>query len=194
MSFSLPGPVQAESARLLLPLSAQAPEARPESSGAAGGAGRGAGAAGREGAGGHGPHVEGAAPRVILSSSQSPRALPGSPGSQFQNGFDYCLSSVYLHYLAVRPFLPKKKQQKDNLINLKIQKENPKVVNEITIEDLCLTKAANCRCWRSKTFPACDGSHDKHNKLTGDNVGPLILKKYNSNELGWNSILCCKIL
>lgn len=55
-----------------------------------------------------------------------------------------------LGYLAVRPFLPKKKQQKDSLINLKIQKENPKVVNEINIEDLCLTKAY-CRCWRSKT-------------------------------------------
>ncbi|XP_005862352.1 PREDICTED: CDGSH iron-sulfur domain-containing protein 2 isoform X1 [Myotis brandtii] len=82
-----------------------------------------------------------------------------------------------LGYLAVRPFLPKKKQQKDSLINLKIQKENSKVVNEINIEDLCLTKAAYCRCWRSKTFPACDGSHNKHNELTGDNVGPLILKK-----------------
>uniref|UniRef100_A0A8D2DN67 CDGSH iron sulfur domain 2 n=1 Tax=Sciurus vulgaris TaxID=55149 RepID=A0A8D2DN67_SCIVU len=53
-----------------------------------------------------------------------------------------------LGYLAVRPFLPKKKHQKDSLINLKIQKENPKVVNEINIEDLCLTKAAYCRCWR----------------------------------------------
>lgn len=82
-----------------------------------------------------------------------------------------------LGYLAIRPFLLKKKQQKDSLINLKIQKENPKVVNEINIEDLCLTKAAYCRCWRSKTFPACDGSHNKHNELTGDNVGPLILKK-----------------
>jgi hypothetical protein len=41
-----------------------------------------------------------------------------------------------LGYLAVRPFLQKKKQQKDSLINLKIQKENPKVVNEINIEDL----------------------------------------------------------
>uniref|UniRef100_K7FIZ5 CDGSH iron sulfur domain 2 n=1 Tax=Pelodiscus sinensis TaxID=13735 RepID=K7FIZ5_PELSI len=82
-----------------------------------------------------------------------------------------------LGYLALRPFLPKKKQQKDSLINLKIQKENPKVVNEINIEDLCLAKAAYCRCWRSKTFPVCDGSHNKHNELTGDNVGPLILKK-----------------
>uniref|UniRef100_A0A8D2MDL6 CDGSH iron-sulfur domain-containing protein 2 n=1 Tax=Zonotrichia albicollis TaxID=44394 RepID=A0A8D2MDL6_ZONAL len=78
-----------------------------------------------------------------------------------------------LGYLAVRPFLPKKKQQKDSLINLKIQKENPKVVNEINIEDLCLTKAY-CRCWRSKTFPVCDGSHNKHNELTGDNVFTLL--------------------
>ena len=63
-----------------------------------------------------------------------------------------------LGYLAVRPFLPKKKQQKDSLINLKIQKENPKVVNEINIEDLCLTKAAYCRCWRSKTV-RCPFTH-----------------------------------
>jgi len=26
-------------------------------------------------------------------------------------------------------------------------------------------------------FPVCDKSHIKHNELTGDNVGPLILKK-----------------
>ncbi|XP_034298090.2 CDGSH iron-sulfur domain-containing protein 2A [Pantherophis guttatus] len=82
-----------------------------------------------------------------------------------------------LGYLAIRPFLLKKKQQKDSLINLKIQKENPKVVNEINIEDLCHTKAVYCRCWRSKTFPVCDGSHNKHNESTGDNVGPLILRK-----------------
>ncbi|KAK2980924.1 hypothetical protein RJ640_022903, partial [Escallonia rubra] len=33
------------------------------------------------------------------------------------------------------------------------------------------------QCWRSGTFPLCDGSHVKHNKATGDNVGPLLLKK-----------------
>ena len=33
------------------------------------------------------------------------------------------------------------------------------------------------RCWKSKKFPYCDGSHAKHNSLTGDNVGPLIIKK-----------------
>ncbi|CDP10801.1 unnamed protein product [Coffea canephora] len=26
-------------------------------------------------------------------------------------------------------------------------------------------------------FPLCDGSHVKHNKATGDNVGPLLVKK-----------------
>ena len=36
---------------------------------------------------------------------------------------------------------------------------------------------AMCRCWRSKTFPLCDGSHTEHNKKCGDNVGPLVLKK-----------------
>ncbi|KAJ8335836.1 hypothetical protein SKAU_G00391780 [Synaphobranchus kaupii] len=82
-----------------------------------------------------------------------------------------------LGYITIRPFLPKKKQQKDSLINLKIQNENPEVVNEIDIEDLKSTNVCYCRCWRSKTFPVCDESHEKHNKLTGDNVGPLILKK-----------------
>lgn len=26
-------------------------------------------------------------------------------------------------------------------------------------------------------FPYCDGAHTKHNEETGDNVGPLIIKK-----------------
>uniref|UniRef100_A0A669D504 CDGSH iron sulfur domain 2 n=1 Tax=Oreochromis niloticus TaxID=8128 RepID=A0A669D504_ORENI len=57
-----------------------------------------------------------------------------------------------LGYLTIRPFLPKKKKQRDSLINLKIQKENPKVVNEIDIEDLNSANVCYCRCWRSKTI------------------------------------------
>ena len=59
-------------------------------------------------------------------------------------------------------------------------------------------KKVYCRCWKSKTFPLCDGSHvavrpafalrlhprrsraaalAQHNKETGDNLGPLIVTK-----------------
>ncbi|EHB13918.1 CDGSH iron sulfur domain-containing protein 2 [Heterocephalus glaber] len=114
---------------------------------------------------------------LLLSAQARQRAVAHLTVAEWLRLLPFLGVLALLGYLAVRPFFPKKKQQKDSLINLKIQKENPKVVNEINIEDLCLTKAAYCRCWRSKTFPACDGSHNKHNELTGDNVGPLILKK-----------------
>lgn len=31
------------------------------------------------------------------------------------------------------------------------------------------------RCWRTGKWPYCDGAHVKHNKETGDNVGPLVI-------------------
>ena len=36
-------------------------------------------------------------------------------------------------------------------------------------------KAVYCRCWKSATFPKCDGAHNKHNEESGDNVGPIIV-------------------
>lgn len=36
-------------------------------------------------------------------------------------------------------------------------------------------KKVYCRCWQSNTFPLCDGAHVAHNKVSGDNVGPLIV-------------------
>uniref|UniRef100_A0A8D8RBY6 CDGSH iron-sulfur domain-containing protein 2 homologue n=1 Tax=Cacopsylla melanoneura TaxID=428564 RepID=A0A8D8RBY6_9HEMI len=36
-----------------------------------------------------------------------------------------------------------------------------------------------CRCWRSKKFPYCNGFHHEYNKLIGDNVGPLIVRRRN---------------
>ncbi|KAL0371602.1 UNVERIFIED_CONTAM: CDGSH iron-sulfur domain-containing protein NEET [Sesamum calycinum] len=62
-------------------------------------------------------------------------------------------------------------------INPDIRKTEEKVVDSVVVTELAKPLTAYCRCWRSATFPLCDGSHVKHNKATGDNVGPLLLKK-----------------
>jgi CDGSH-type Zn-finger protein len=45
---------------------------------------------------------------------------------------------------------------------------------QIEIENL--DQLVLCRCWKSKKFPLCDGSHGDHNSSCGDNVGPIIIK------------------
>ncbi len=62
-------------------------------------------------------------------------------------------------------------------INPDIRKTEDKVVDSVVVTELSKPLTPYCRCWRSGTFPLCDGSHVKHNKATGDNVGPLLLKK-----------------
>uniref|UniRef100_A0A3B5BBG5 CDGSH iron sulfur domain 1 n=1 Tax=Stegastes partitus TaxID=144197 RepID=A0A3B5BBG5_9TELE len=73
------------------------------------------------------------------------------------------------HYLSGRSC-------KKGQVNASISKDSPKVVHSFDMEDIG-TKAVYCRCWKSKKFPYCDGAHAKHNEETGDNVGPLIIKK-----------------
>lgn len=75
---------------------------------------------------------------------------------------------IYVIWQAVRP--------KIGLVNPDIQKDQPKVVNNLDVADIG-DKICLCRCWRSKKFPVCDGSHNAHNKATGDNVGPIIVAK-----------------
>ncbi|XP_004308153.1 PREDICTED: CDGSH iron-sulfur domain-containing protein NEET [Fragaria vesca subsp. vesca] len=62
-------------------------------------------------------------------------------------------------------------------LNPEIRKSEAKVVDSVVVTELAKPLTAYCRCWRSGTFPLCDGSHVKHNKAAGDNVGPLLLKK-----------------
>mmetsp|Transcript_86552 Transcript_86552/g.242402 ORF Transcript_86552/g.242402 Transcript_86552/m.242402 type:complete len:104 (-) Transcript_86552:91-402(-) len=66
-------------------------------------------------------------------------------------------------------------------VNPGVKKDCAKCVDILKVPDLEELKKADgklvfCRCWRSKTFPYCDGTHSKYNEESGDNVGPLIIK------------------
>ena len=81
------------------------------------------------------------------------------------------LVSVYL--------IPKAKAVR---VNPGIQKDSSKVATMCQVKDIeDMVKdsgvKAYCRCWRSKNFPYCDGSHTSYNKDFDDNVGPLVIKK-----------------
>ncbi|XP_028172856.1 CDGSH iron-sulfur domain-containing protein 2 homolog isoform X2 [Ostrinia furnacalis] len=60
-------------------------------------------------------------------------------------------------------------------VNTSIRKDINKVVDFIDIEDIT-EKAVLCRCWKSKNWPYCDGAHGPHNKATGDNTGPVVVR------------------
>ncbi|XP_067120425.1 CDGSH iron-sulfur domain-containing protein 1 [Centruroides vittatus] len=68
-----------------------------------------------------------------------------------------------------------KLSKKGDIINKSIDKKCEKIVHSFDIEDIG-SKTCFCRCWKSEKFPYCDGSHNKHNKETGDNVGPVVVK------------------
>jgi CDGSH-type Zn-finger protein len=42
-------------------------------------------------------------------------------------------------------------------INPDIKKEEPKVVDTVVASEMAKPMVAYCRCWRSKSFPLCDG-------------------------------------
>merc|ERR1711907_50842 len=85
---------------------------------------------------------------------------------------------------ACAMLLPALKGSSKSQINPSIEKEKEKVVNMTKASDAYNKdgKVVYCRCWRSKTFPLCDGSHNKYNKESGDNVGPLIVSKQTGSK------------
>ncbi|EDS36231.1 zinc finger CDGSH domain-containing protein 1 [Culex quinquefasciatus] len=80
---------------------------------------------------------------------------------------------VYMSYLA---FCPEARPKPSIKVNRTIRPAEAKVVDMIDIEDIG-EKAAFCRCWKSKNWPYCDGSHGPHNKECQDNLGPVVVQR-----------------
>ena len=110
--------------------------------------------------------------------------LPSSVAESYTLTYNQWLQLVpfisFFIYIAFSPFInflintQLRKRHQHPRINRNQQQSEIKVVNTFDIENLG-NKTLFCRCWCSKTFPYCDGSHDAHNKETGDNVGPLTI-------------------
>eukprot|EP00232_Nephroselmis_pyriformis_P020793 CAMPEP_0182863830 /NCGR_PEP_ID=MMETSP0034_2-20130328/6855_1 /TAXON_ID=156128 /ORGANISM="Nephroselmis pyriformis, Strain CCMP717" /LENGTH=128 /DNA_ID=CAMNT_0024996069 /DNA_START=18 /DNA_END=404 /DNA_ORIENTATION=+ len=113
-----------------------------------------------------------------------PAYLAGLPLPDTFEGFKTLSTDAWVELLplfstllliVLAPFLIGGKS-KPAQVNTAISKEKEKVVDSCHVEDIEDMKAY-CRCWKSKKFPYCDGAHTAHNKETGDNVGPLLVKK-----------------
>jgi len=80
-------------------------------------------------------------------------------------------------YFAVKPYYDKYlKEPEDKPMNFDIRMDEPKVADIIDVEDLG-ENTSFCRCWKSKKWPFCDGSHNAHNKASGDNLGSLKVRR-----------------
>ncbi|XP_014225323.1 CDGSH iron-sulfur domain-containing protein 2 homolog [Trichogramma pretiosum] len=123
--------------------------------------------------------------KVHLPNYLSGLPIPDTIGGWFRLGVKDWLALVpptaalvglgYMSYLAFCPEARKSDKRVNCCINLK----SDKIVDVVDVEDIT-EKAAFCRCWKTKNWPYCDGSHAKHNKETGDNLGPLLVKKTSS--------------
>jgi len=84
----------------------------------------------------------------------------------------FALAAGAVVYGTVKAF----RKDTSNWINKSYKKDTAKVADAYNAEELGETTCF-CRCWKSSKFPLCDGSHNGYNLVTGDNVGPVIIKK-----------------
>ncbi|CAM9688429.1 unnamed protein product, partial [Hapterophycus canaliculatus] len=84
-----------------------------------------------------------------------------------------CCTDAFVTPAARTVMRPQTSRGADKINTIEFELDKPKVVTMETLESG--DKKVYCRCWKSGTFPLCDGSHVEHNKATGDNVGPLIV-------------------
>ncbi|XP_035220708.1 CDGSH iron-sulfur domain-containing protein 1-like [Stegodyphus dumicola] len=99
-----------------------------------------------------------------------------SVNENVQHVLPWAVSAAALSYALYATIVLVKKKGR---VNKKVQLGTDKVVHSVDIEDIG-KKSVFCRCWKSEKFPYCDGSHNKHNEETGDNLGPLIVKQKDS--------------
>jgi len=119
--------------------------------------------------------------KVSVPNYLSGLPIPESIGGWFHLGVKDWLSLIPptavlagIGYMSYKAFCPL--ANKSGLVNRKVNKDNPKVVDIVDVEDIT-EKVAFCRCWKSQNWPYCDGAHGKHNTECGDNVGPLVVTK-----------------
>lgn len=121
--------------------------------------------------------------QVIIPNYLAGLPIPDTIGGWFKLGVKEWFALIPptaavagLTFAIYRAFCPNGRPAPSDIVNPSILKKNPKVVDTVEIEDIS-EKAVFCRCWRTKNWPYCDGAHGAHNKETGDNVGPIVIKR-----------------
>uniref|UniRef100_A0A7E4UZ21 CDGSH iron-sulfur domain-containing protein 2 homologue n=2 Tax=Panagrellus redivivus TaxID=6233 RepID=A0A7E4UZ21_PANRE len=112
---------------------------------------------------------------VASSSSESEMVCPHAAAPSCHGKLTLIAAGLLVGGAAIGYFIGQKLAKNKARCNHHVKLNTDKVVDTVDIEDVG-EKKAYCRCWKSKKWPLCDGSHTAHNKESGDNVGPLVVK------------------